>query len=272
MAIQPMHQFLIEKVVELPTFQVGGVTFDMSITNSVMMMLVGAVVLSLLLGAASKGALVPGRLQAIGEAFYGLVDGVLVTPIIGHKGRSYIPFIMSLFMFIFVMNMLGVILSLLAIFGQGWASFTPTSQLAVTVALAALTFISVIVIGFVKNGLGFFKLFVPPGLPLPMVLVMAPIEFISFAVRPLTLSMRLFGNIVGGHVVLYIFASFIISLGLLGLGGGIASLGFLGSAASFAMVVLLSGLELLVAFLQAFVFAALATVYLNEVVNLGHGH
>jgi F-type H+-transporting ATPase subunit a len=271
MAIEPMHQFLIEKVVPLPAFQVGGVMVDLSITNSVLMMLVGATVLSLLLGLASKGSLVPGRLQAMGEGFYGLIDGVLVTPIIGHKGRPYIPFIMTLFMFIFVMNFLGVVLSLASIFGLEW-TFTPTSQLAVTVAFAVLTFVSVIVIGFIKNGLGFFKLFVPPGLPLPMVFVMAPIEFISFAVRPLTLSMRLFGNIVGGHVVLYIFASFVISLGILGMSGGIASLGFLGSAASLAMVVLLSGLELLVAFLQAFVFAALATVYLNEVVNLGHGH
>jgi F-type H+-transporting ATPase subunit a len=270
-SIDPMHQFLVHKIVELPAFQVGGITVDMSITNSVVMMLAGALTLCLVLGAASKGALVPGRLQTIGEGFYGLIDGVLVTPIIGHAGKPYIPFIMTLFMFIFVMNFLGVILSLGAIGGLN-LTFTPTSQLAVTVALAALTMISVIVIGFIKNGLGFFKLFVPPGLPLPMVFVMAPIEFISFAVRPLTLSMRLFGNIVGGHVVLYIFASFVISLGVLGMAGGLQSLGFLGSAASLLMVVALSGLELLVAFLQAFVFAALATVYLNEVVNLGHGH
>jgi F-type H+-transporting ATPase subunit a len=200
-AIDPMHQFLVEKIVELPAFNVGGLVVDMSITNSVMMMLVAAGVLSLLLGAASKGALVPGRMQAVGEAFYGLIDGVLVTPIIGHKGKVYIPFIMTLFMFIFVMNFLGVILSLTSLFGVE-GNFTPTSQLAVTVGFALLTFISVIVIGFLKNGLGFFKLFVPAGLPLPMVFVMAPIEFISFAVRPLTLSMRLFGNIVGGHVVL----------------------------------------------------------------------
>jgi F-type H+-transporting ATPase subunit a len=270
-SIDPMHQFLIEKVVELPSFTVGPLTIDMSITNSVLMMMVGAAVLCLILGAASKGALVPGRMQAVGEGFYGLIEGVLVTPIIGHNGKPYIPFIMTLFMFIFVMNFLGVILSLGAIGGLN-LTFTPTSQLAVTVGFAVLTFVSVIVIGFIKNGLGFFKLFVPPGLPLPMVFVMAPIEFISFAVRPLTLSMRLFGNIVGGHVVLYIFASFVISLGVLGMSGGLSSLAFAGSAASLLMVVLLSGLELLVAFLQAFVFAALATVYLNEVVNLGHGH
>jgi len=272
MAIDPMHQFLIEKVVAIPPFQIGGMVVDLSITNSVVMMLAGALTLCLLLGAASRGALVPGRMQAVGEAFYDLVEGVLVTPIIGPNGRPYIPFIMTLFMFIFVMNMLGVILSLGSIGGLE-LTFTPTAQLAVTVGLAALTIGTVIVVGFLKHGLGLFKMFLPPGLPLPMLIVMAPIEFISFAVRPLTLSMRLFGNMVGGHVVLYIFASFVISLGLLGMSGGIIhSLGFLGSAASLAMIVLLSALELLVAFLQAFVFAALATVYLNEVVNLGHAH
>lgn len=270
-AIDPMHQFLVNKIVELPALQIGGMTVDMSITNSVAMMLTAATVMCLMLGAASKGALVPGRLQAVGESFYGLIDGVLVTPIIGYKGKPYIPFIMTLFMFIFVMNLLGVILSLGAVGGLN-LTFTPTAQLAITAAFAALTMVSVIVIGFLKNGLKFFTLFVPPGLPLPMVFVMAPIEFISFAVRPLTLAMRLFGNIVGGHVVLYIFASFVIALGALGLQGGISSLGFAGAAASLFMVVALSALELLVAFLQAFVFAALATVYLNEVVNLGHGH
>ena len=267
----PMHQFLIHRYLELPSFQIGGLTFDMSITNSVLMMLVAAVVLSGILAAASKGALVPGRVQAVGEAFYGLIDGVLVTPIIGHKGRPYIPFIMTLFMFIFAMNMIGVVGALGHVVGLNW-TFTPTSQLAVTAAMAVLTFLSVIVIGIIKNGFGIWRLFVPSGLPWPMVPIMAIVEFVSFAVRPLTLSMRLFGNIVGGHVVLFIFAGFIISLGAVGLHGGLSSLAFLGSAASLAMVVILSALELLVAFLQAFVFAALATVYLNEVVNLGHAH
>jgi len=169
---------------------------------------------------------------------------------------------------------MGVVLGLTHLGGpffEQW-TFTPTAQLAVTATLAIITFVSVLVIGFIKNGLGFFKLFVPSGLPLVMIPFMFVIELISFMVRPLTLAMRLFGNIVGGHVVMFIFASFIISLGALGMQGGIASLGFVGSFASLAMIVALTALELLVAFLQAFIFAALATVYLNEVVNLGHGH
>jgi F-type H+-transporting ATPase subunit a len=138
------------------------------------------------------------------------------------------------------------------------------------VALALLTFITVLVIGFWKNGLKFFSLFVPKGVPIAILPMMVLIELISFLVRPLTLSMRLFGNMIGGHVVMYMFASFVVSLGLFGLSGGI--LGWPLSGVSMAMVVALTGLEMIVAFLQAFVFAALACVYLNEVVNLGHGH
>jgi F-type H+-transporting ATPase subunit a len=169
------------------------------------------------------------------------------------------------------MNLGGVLLSVGSLGGQEW-TFTPTAQLAVTATLALLTFLSVIVIGFIKNGLGMYKLFWPSGMPLVMKIVMVFIEFVSFMARPLTLAMRLFGNMLGGHVVMYIFASFVIMLGAIGLTGGIATLGFVGSALSLSMVIVLTGLELVVAGLQAFVFAALATVYLNEVVNLGHGH
>jgi F-type H+-transporting ATPase subunit a len=174
-------------------------------------------------------------------------------------------------MLVLFMNLGGVLLSVGSLGGQEW-TFTPTAQLAVTATLALITFLSVIVIGFIKNGLGMYKLFVPSGMPLAMVIVMVPIEMISFFARPLTLAMRLFGNMLGGHVVMYIFGSFVVMLGAIGLTGGIATLGFLGSALSLSMVVVLTGLELVVAGLQAFVFAALATVYLNEVVNLGHGH
>jgi F-type H+-transporting ATPase subunit a len=200
-----------------------------------------------------------------------VVDTTLVTPIIGHNGKPFTPFIFTIFMLIFTMNLMGIVLSLGALGGQNW-TFTPTSQLAITATLAIMTFLTILAIGFIRNGLGFFKLFVPPGLPWALIPLMFVIELISFTVRPLTLAMRLFGNIVGGHVVMFIFASFVISLGALGMQGGLASLGFLGSFASLVMIVLLTGLELLVAFLQAFIFAALATVYLNEVVNLGHGH
>jgi F-type H+-transporting ATPase subunit a len=270
-AIEPMRQFLVERLITLPPVTIGGHAYDLSITNSVAMMIAAAIVICLLLGSASKGALVPGRVQSLGESLYDLIDGTLVSPIIGHNGKPYIPFVFTIFMLVLTMNMMGVVLAFGHVGGQDW-TFTPTAQLAVTATLAVLTFVTVIVIGFVKNGAGMYKLFVPSGMPFAMVLVMIPIELISFFVRPLTLAMRLFGNMLGGHVVMNIFASFVVALGLVGLSGGIATLGLLGSAASLSMVVALTVLELVVAGLQAFVFAALATVYLNEVVNLGHGH
>jgi F-type H+-transporting ATPase subunit a len=271
-AIEPMNQFMIHKVVPIDPVTIGGVTVDLSITNSVMMMLVAAALLCALLWASGRGALVPGRMQALGETLFDLIDGTLVTPIIGHNGRPYIPFIFTIFMLVLVMNLMGVVLSVGHLAGQEW-TFTPTAQLAVTATLAVLTFVSVIVIGFIKNGLGFFKLFVPPGVHWAMAVFIGFFEVISFLVRPLTLAMRLFGNILGGHVVMNIFASFVVALGAFGLAGwGLNNLGLLGSGLSLGMVIALTGLELVVAGLQAFVFAALATVYLNEVVNLGEGH
>ena len=147
---------------------------------------------------------------------------------------------------------------------------TATSQLAVTATLALMTFFIVIAVGVIKNGFGFFKLFSPSGVPWYLLFLMIPIEIISFLVRPLTLALRLFGNMIGGHVVLNIFGSFVVSLGLLALGGGLATLGWAVSALSLGSVVALIGLEFIVAFLQAFVFAALTCVYLNDVVNLHH--
>jgi F-type H+-transporting ATPase subunit a len=181
---------------------------------------------------------------------------------IGDKGRAYLPFIFTLFSMIAVMNIVGLFP----------LTFTVTSQLAVTVTLALMTFITVVILGFLKNGLGFFKLFVPSGVGIAMAVPLALIEFISFMVRPITLSMRLFGNMIGGHVVMYMFASFVVGLGLFASHGGLASLGLAGSALSLFMVVALMALEFIVAFLQAFVFAALACTYINDVVNLGHGH
>ncbi|MEI9963722.1 MAG: F0F1 ATP synthase subunit A [Caulobacteraceae bacterium] len=271
-AIDPMHQFLIHKVVDLPRVAVPGLgPIDLSITNSVIAMMVAAAIVCVFLALAAKRQIVPGRLQSMGESLYGIVDTVLVEPIIGHAGRPYVPFVFTIFMLVLTMNMMGIVLGVGHLVGQDW-TFTATAQLAVTVTLALITFLSVVVIGFIKNGANMYQLFVPKGVPIFILPMMVLIEFISFIVRPLTLSMRLFGNMIGGHVVMNIFASFVVGLGLFGMTGGIASLGFLGSGVSLAMVVALTGLELIVAFLQAFVFAALATVYLNEVVNLGHGH
>jgi F-type H+-transporting ATPase subunit a len=271
-AIDPMHQFLVHKLWDIHPIVVPGLgALDLSITNSVAAMAGAAVIACGFLWFAGRGQLVPGRMQALGESLYGLIDGTLVGPMIGDKGRPYIPFIFTIFMMVLVMNMMGLVLALGNLGGFD-LTFTATAQLAVTATLALLTFLSVVIIGFIKNGFKFFKLFAPGGVPFLMLFLLVPIEIISFMVRPLTLAMRLFGNMIGGHVVMNIFASFVVGLGILGFTGGIASLGFLGAGVSLAMVVALTALEFIVAFLQAFVFAALACVYLNDVVNLDSAH
>ena len=260
--IQPMEQFLVRKLVPLPPVSVGGHLIDLSITNSVATMMFAAALISLFFVAAGRGKVVPGRLQAFAEILYDLADKGLTGPMIGDRGRPFLPYVFALFSMIAVLDIWGLIP------GQ----FTVTSQLSVTITLALLTFAIVVVVGFLRNGLGFFKLFVPGGVHWAMLFILVPIEFISFMVRPVTLSMRLFGNMIGGHVVMYMFASFVVAMAVFASHGGIASLGIVGSALSFAMVVALTALELIVAFLQAFVFAALTCTYLSDVVNLDHGH
>ena len=270
-AIEPMHQFMIHKIWDGPVFQLGGLTFDMSITNSVASMIVGAIILVAFFALTAKGRIVPDRGQALAESLYNIVDRVLVTPIIGHGGRPYIPYLFTLFCVILVLNLMGVLLAVGNLAGQSW-TFTVTSQLAITATLAVLTFFSIFFLGFIKHGPKFLGLFFPSGMGVIGATLMAPIEMISYFVRPVTLAMRLFGNLLGGHVVMSLFGSFVVALGLLALSGGVAALAIVPSALSFGMIVALTGLELVVAVLQAFVFTALATVYLNEVVNFGHGH
>jgi len=246
-----MHQFEIQQVLELPP--VAG--FDLSITNSALWMIIAAASVTLFFAAASaKAAVVPGRLQSVGEMLYELIHN-LTDSIIDHEGKKYFPFVFTLFAFILAMNLLGMVPYF----------FTSTSQLAVTATLGVLVIAVVIAVGFARNGLGFFKLFVPSGVPffvLPLVVV---IEIISFLVRPVTLALRLFGNMVGGHVVLKVFGGFVVSLGALG------ALGIVGALVTLSGTVAITALEFMVAFLQAFVFAVLACVYLNDVVNL-HSH
>ena len=270
-AIEPMHQFMIHKIWDGPVFHVGGLTVDMSITNSVASMIAGGVLLVLFFALTARREIVPNRAQAVVEALYNIVDRVLVTPIIGHEGKPYIPYLFTLFMVILTLNLMGVVLAIFNVAGLS-LTFTVTSQLAITATLAVLTFFSVFILGFIKHGPKFLGLFFPSGMGLIGAILMAPIEMISYFVRPITLAMRLFGNMLGGHVVMSLFGSFVVALGIIGLSGGLASLAFVPSVLSFAMIVALSGLELVVAVLQAFVFVALATVYLNEVVNFGHGH
>ena len=258
----PMHQFEIHKIVDLPDFTLPGIgTIDMAFTNSTLAMTLaaGLIVLFMAIVTASP-QVVPGRLQVIGEGVFSYIDNLAVG-IIGHEGRKFFPFVFTIFLFVLVMNFLGLFLV-----------FTATSQLAVTATLAAITILLVLVVGFVRNGAGMYKLFVPAGVPWYMLILVTPIEFISFLLRPVTLALRLFGNMLGGHVAMKVFAGFVVSLIALGMGGGVALLGFPAAALALSGVVALTALEFLVAFLQAFVFAVLACVYLNDVVNLGHHH
>ena len=254
----PLHQFQIKKIVDLPDVTLPGIgPVDLAFTNSHLAMTIGFVAVVLFLQLVTSGAkVVPGRLQATGETLFGMIDN-MTDSIIGHDGKKYFPFVFTIFLFILAMNILGMFLS-----------FTATSQLAVTATFALLTFGLVLVVGFVKNGLGFFKLFWPTGAPLVMRPVVGLIEFFSFLLRPITLMLRLFGNMMGGHIALKVFAGFVATAVI----GAAGYWGIMIFPLSMGMTVGLTALEFLVAFLQAFVFAVLTCIYLNDVVNLGSGH
>jgi len=254
----PLHQFQIQKIVDLPDVTLPGVGYvDLAITNShVAMTIAFAAVVAFLAIVTSGAKVVPGRLQSVGETLFGMIDN-MTDSIIGHDGRKYFPFVFTIFLFILGMNILGMFLS-----------FTATSQLAITATFALLTFGLVLVVGFAKNGLGFFKLFWPTGAPLVMRPIVGLIEFFSFMLRPITLMLRLFGNMMGGHIALKVFAGFVAAAVV----GSAGLAGIFVAPLSLGMTVGLTALEFLVAFLQAFVFAVLTCIYLNDVVNLGHGH
>ncbi|WP_297800568.1 F0F1 ATP synthase subunit A [uncultured Brevundimonas sp.] len=259
----PIEQFEVKPLVEFGTVKVPVLGEQLiAITNShVAMTIAFVLVVGFLSLATSKNAVVPGRMQAAGETLFGMVDN-LTSSIIGHDGKKYFPFAFTMFMLVLAMNLLGMLLT-----------FTATSQLAVTLTLGLISFLTVVVVGFVKNGFGFFKLFWPSGAPLALRPVVGLIEFVSFLLRPATLALRLFGNMLGGHVALKIFAQFVVQLGALAIVTGGVAYAFFGVAAlSMGMVVAMTALEFLVAFLQAFVFTVLTCIYLNDVVNLGHGH
>ena len=260
----PIEQFEVHPI---PGLEFGEVTLPLlgvqqiAVTNSHVAMTIAFALVVLFLTAVTSGAkVVPGRLQAAGETLFGMIDGV-TDSIIGHEGRKYFPFVFTLFTLVLGMNLLGMFLT-----------FTATSQLAVTGTLALVTILLVVGIGVVKHGLGFFLLFWPTSAPLLIRPIVGLIEFLSFLLRPITLALRLFGNMLGGHIALKIFAGFVVSMGAVAAGGGLGLLGLPVAALSMGMVVGLTALEFLVAFLQAFVFAVLASIYLNDVVNLGHGH
>jgi F-type H+-transporting ATPase subunit a len=245
----PLEQFQIKPIVPL---EVAG--YDVSFTNaSAFMLLALVLVWGFMFFGTRKAALVPGRWQAAVESVHEFVVG-MVDENIGPKGRGYVPFIFSLFIFILAANLIGLFPF----------SFTVTSHIAVTFAFAAFIFVMCVLIGIFRHGLHWFSFFMPPGTPWFLLPIIIPIEVISFLSRPVTLSVRLFANMTAGHILLKVFAGFVISLGLAG--GVWAAVGVL----PFAMNVALYALELLVAVVQAYVFALLTSVYLNDSINLEH--
>ncbi len=252
MALNPMEQFAIKPLVEAPLFQIAGQ--PIYFTNQAVLMVLVAVVSALFLTFAVKpGRLVPTRGQSMAEMSYEFVANMIHSAT-GDAGLKYFPFVFTLFIFVLCSNF----------FGMVPGSFTVTSQIAVTFALAALVVGLVVVVGFMKHGIGFLKLFVPHA-PWYLLILLVPIEVISFLTRPISLSVRLFANMLAGHTMLAVFAGFVVSLGA---AGGVLSVL---SIAPMLLIVAIMLLELLVAFLQAYVFAILTCIYLNEALHL-HDH
>lgn len=236
----PLEQFEIKPIAPL---QIGGA--DVSFTNSALFMVIViiAVTLFLVLGM-RKRAMVPGRWQSMAELSYEFI-AAMVRENVGQEGRAYFPFVFTLFMFVLFANIIGLVPY----------AFTITSHIIVTFALAAVVFVGVTVIGIIKHGLRFFTFFVPPGAPLVMVPLMIPIEIMSYLARPITLSLRLFANMMAGHTLLKVIAGFVVLLGLFGF-------------APLAVLTVLFVLELIVAVLQAYVFAILTCIYLHDALHL----
>ncbi len=238
--LHPLEQFKVEPLIPL---HIDG--FDVSYTNSALFMTVAVVLITALLVLGTRrGALVPGRWQSISELSYEFVADMVETNA-GHGAEPYFPFVFTLFMFVLFANFLGLIPY----------SFTVTSHIIVTFALAALVFIGVTLIGIGRHGTHFLRLFVPEGVPLVLLFLLVPIELLSYFIRPFTLSIRLFANMLAGHTMLAIFGGFAASVGLLA---------FLPTAINIALV----GLEILVAALQAYVFAILTCLYLRDALHL----
>ena len=246
----PIHQFEIQKI-----FSLGHIgNQEIAFTNSSAYMLGAVGIIGLLMIGGSAGKrLVPDRMQSVAELSYEFVANTMRSSI-GEEGMKFFPFVFSLFMFVLTANLIGIIPY----------TFTVTSHLIVTLALALMVFLTVLVYGIYKNGLGFFKLFVPHGIPIYILPLIMVIEVISFLSRPVSHSVRLFANMLAGHITLKVFAGFVTSLSALG------ALGIFGAVLPLAMTTALTALELLVAFLQAYVFTILTCIYLNDALHPGH--
>ncbi len=238
-----MHQFEIKRIVPIHLFG-----YDVSFTNASLFMVIAVVlIVGFLILAMGRRALVPGRVQSIAELSYEYIAN-MVRETLGEEGMKYFPWVFTIFIFILTLNLLGLIPY----------SFTVTSHIIVTFAFAAMVWIMVTLIGFARHGFGYLKLFVPEGIPLALLPVIIPIELISYLIRPVSHSVRLFANMMAGHTMLKVFAGFVIGLG------------FIGGWAPLAFLVAFTGLEFLVAFLQALVFTVLTCIYLNDALHMHH--
>ena len=251
--IDPMHQFTIEPIAPL---HVGA--YDISFTQSAAWMLFALALIFTFMALGLRRELVPGRWQMAVEGLTGFIDD-MVKVNIGPEGRKFVPYVFALFTFILVSNLAGL-LPLAVI--PGLHPFTTTSQFSITGVLAVLSFSIVVIVGFWRHGLHFFSLFVPHGTPAVMIPLIAPIEVISFMVRPFSLGLRLFVAMIAGHILMEVFGSFIVS----GFHGG--AMGFGVAILSFLFIVFVVALELLMCVIQAYVFALLTTLYLSDAINL----
>ncbi len=235
-----MHQFEIMPIIPI---QIGNI--DASFTNSSLWMVIAIGLITLFTTVSMRGrALVPGRMQSLAEMSYEFVAN-MVRDNVGSEGMRYFPLVFTIFMFVLFSNMLGMIPG----------SFTVTSHIVITFAMAFIIFLGVTVIGFMTHGLGFLRFFVPSGIPKALVPLLVVIEVISYMTRPVSLSVRLFANMLAGHTMLKVFAGFVVMMGLWGV-------------IPLVFMVALTGLELLVAFLQAYVFAILTCIYLNDAIHM----
>lgn len=245
----PLHQFVVTPIIPL---HIAGI--DLSFTNSSLWMMIAVVVSTTLLTLGMKqSALIPGRAQVLAEMVYEFVAN-MIRENIGPAGRQYFPLIFTMFMMVLMGNMLGLLPY----------SFTFTSQLIVTGALALFIFLMVMVLGIVRHGLHFFSLFLPPGVPVWLFPLVIPLEVVSYLIRPITLSVRLFANMMAGHLMLKVFAGF--SVAMISAG----ALGWVGAMFPMLFNAVLTGFELMIALIHAYVFSVLCCLYLKDTVELAH--
>ena len=238
--IDPLHQFAVSPLVEI---EVGGV--DLSFTNSSFAVLVAVCLVYILFAyGLRKGGMIPNRIQAFIEMMYELVSG-MITGNAGTAGLKYFPFVFSIFFFVLLGNLLGMVPYM----------FTFTSHIIVTFTLAMIVFLFVTILGIVLHGFRFFSLFMPKGVPLYLAPILVPVEMISYISRPISLSVRLFANMMAGHTMMKVFAGFVTMLGVVGV-------------APMAVNAILTGLEIVISILQAYIFTVLTCVYLNDAVHL----